>query len=399
MESYELEALKHLKTLAGEIGCRMIGSPGNRAAAQYIAEAYGSAGLEVEYQELAIPDWVVESTRLELDGEPLEAYANTFSSPCSVTAPSLAVGTVDELEAAELSGKIAIFSGDLAKEPLLPKNTFYAGEREQKIIRLLEEKHPAALITVNPTIHGRWRLAEDADLEIPSATVPSAVGLSLVQAAGRMVHLSIAASCRPGTTSNVIGRLPGLRSERIVLCAHYDTKEDTPGAWDNASGTAALLTLAGRLAPRGLETGLEFISFTAEEYLPLGSLAYGERFQDTFSGLLAAVNMDGIGAWLASNTLAVFSASPGFEDLVSGLKGRYPGVVRVDPWPSSDHYTFFSRGVPSIALSSLGLNDTAHTPADTPRGISPARLGEVIRLVEDLVTALQDKTLEWCRPR
>jgi Zn-dependent M28 family amino/carboxypeptidase len=195
----------------------------------------------------------------------------------------------------------------------------------------------------------------------------------------------------------VIGRLPGLRPERIVLCAHYDTKEDTPGAWDNASGTAALLTLAGRLSRRGLTTGLEFISFTGEEYLPLGSLAYADRFQDTFAGLLAAVNMDGVGAWLAANTLAAFSASPEFENAVSGLKDRYPGITRVDPWPSSDHYAFFSRGVPSIALSSSGLNDTAHTPADTPGGISPIRLGEVIRLVEDIVTALQDKSLAWCR--
>jgi aminopeptidase YwaD len=171
------QALQH--TLAREIGCHSVGS---LERLRYIANSFRAAGLEVEFQELAVPDWTAESTRLELAGEALEAYANTFSPPCDVTAPILATGTLEELESADLSRRIAIFYGDLAKEPLLPKNTFYAGEREQKIIRLLEEKQPAALITVNPTLEGRWR-HRDADLKLLRS--PSSVGLRLVQIPAR----------------------------------------------------------------------------------------------------------------------------------------------------------------------------------------------------------------------
>ena len=78
--------------------------------------------------------------------------------------------------------------------------------------------------------------------------------------------------------------------------------------------------------------------------------------------------------------------------------GRYPGVIKVESWPVSDHYVFYSHGVPSIALTSRGIRDIYHTLSDTIEWITSERLAEATRLVLDLFKELDDKDGLWSRP-
>jgi Iap family predicted aminopeptidase len=70
------------------------------------------------------------------------------------------------------------------------------------------------------------------------------------------------------------------------------------------------------------------------------------------------------------------------------MRKAYPGVVEVDPWPASDHYIFYSHGVPSVALSSVGIKDLYHTPDDTVDWISPEKLAEAVSLSMEIVESL-----------
>jgi aminopeptidase-like protein len=76
----------------------------------------------------------------------------------------------------------------------------------------------------------------------------------------------------------------------------------------------------------------------------------------------------------------------------------YPGIIRVEPWPASDHYIFYSHGVPSVALTSKGLRDVFHTFSDTFEWISGEKLAESVQLVSDLIEALDQEDLSWSRP-
>ena len=93
-----------------------------------------------------------------------------------------------------------------------------------------------------------------------------------------------------------------------MICAHYDTRIDTPGAVDNGAGVAALLTLARLLTSRQLGIGLEFVAFSAEEYGGLCDSEYVRHSGDELGSVVAAVNIDGIGLTLGATTVAISSA-------------------------------------------------------------------------------------------
>jgi aminopeptidase YwaD len=395
-------ALEHVNHLAVQIGSRPIGSPANLAAADYISEVFRHSGLSVEQQEIPCPDWLAEQTSLELHGQKLEASANTFSPSCDISAQTVPVCTLAELEAAEISGKIPVFYGDLAQGELATKGGIYISERDGRIHKILEERQPAGIITINPTLHARWRLIEDFDLEIPSVTVTARSGLILLKNPGSLVQMRILTRRSPSSTANVIGRLPGQIPERIVLCAHYDSKVDTPGAYDNAAGVGVLLTLAQILSQQTHRHTLEWIAFTGEEGAGLGDMEYARaarRTGNAFEEVTAAINIDGVGPYTGTTTAASFVASQPFDSLLDEKMMRYRGIIRVEPWPASDHYIFYSHGVPSIALTSKGIKDIFHTLSDTIEWISAEKLAEAVQLTLELVEALDDKELSWTRPQ
>lgn len=82
----------------------------------------------------------------------------------------------------------------------------------------------------------------------------------------------------------------------IIVSAHYDARPGTPGAKDNGSGVAALLTLARRLqAQRYDHTELRFIAFDGEEYGEYGSYAYVKALTESpeeKARVLAVFNID-----------------------------------------------------------------------------------------------------------
>ena len=395
-------ALEYVKHLSVNIGSRPIGSPANLAAADYISEVFRQNELSLERQEISCPDWVAEHTSLELDKEMLEAFANTFSTSCEISATTLPVCTPTELEAASITGRILVFYGDMAQTELATKGGIYVSERDRRILELLEERQPAGIITVNPTIHARWRLIEDFDLDIPSVTVSAHSGLKLLKNPGAMVQMKIIARRSPSHTPNVIGRLPGELTQRIVFCAHYDSKVDTPGAYDNAAGVGVLLTLAEILSKKKHRHTLEWVAFTGEEGAGLGDMEYARRAReagDGFDQITSAINIDGVGPFTGTTTVASFAASQDLEMLLDETMKSYPGVIKVDPWPASDHYIFYSNGTPSIALTSKGIRDVYHTSSDTFEWISGEKLSEAVQLTLDLVEVLDNKDGSWSRPK
>lgn len=66
---------------------------------------------------------------------------------------------------------------------------------------------------------------------------------------------------------NLVAEIVGskLPDEIVVVGAHYDTFNGTPGANDNGSGTAAMLALARMFAGKTTDRTLRFVALTNEE--------------------------------------------------------------------------------------------------------------------------------------
>ncbi|MCB0121056.1 MAG: M28 family peptidase [Caldilineaceae bacterium] len=410
----------HLDHLVKQIGCRMIGTEGNLVAADYIEDVFKQAKLEVRRQSYPCLSWRAERCALRIAGQTVEAIPNTFSPPCQITANMVLVRTIEELERADVGNCLLVLCGELTSDPImsLVDHAVYLPERDRKIGVLLRQKQPQAIVTVSLAPGYTPILLEDPRLNIPSVTVSAEVGLLITQNINSPASLEIVSDVKPGQTCNVIGvNCSPSQAKRIIMCAHYDTKNGTLGAWDNASGVAALLALAQHYALNPPPVSIEFVAFSAEEYgiedsfedpylteygLSIPPFVYGQEIAAPYRAseldeVLAVINFDGIGQLLTANTVATMACSEALKALVREVKQSFPGIVAVSGWPASNHYGFSANGIPSIPLGSVEMKNVLHVPNDTVEWVSAKHIDEVAEFAQQVVINLADKSPTWSR--
>ena len=143
--------------------------------------------------------------------------------------------------------------------------------------------------------------------------------------------------CGNRTGVNIIGSRPGsnIQLRPLLVSAHYDTTQDSPGADDNASGLAGMLECAAVLQVAPLKRPVEFVAFDMEEAQPereglVGSSAFvsyleGIEGPPVFEGLynLEMVGYtSGPGGQGASSRLRVGPSRSLRQGPRTGLPGR-----------------------------------------------------------------------------
>jgi Zn-dependent M28 family amino/carboxypeptidase len=168
-------------------------------------------------------------------------------------------------------------------------------------------------------------------------------------------------------SKNVIGVLKGAKKpeEYVLYTAHWDhlgkcTPKDGDeicnGAVDNATGTAALVTLADSHKKAGApDRSIVFLAVTAEESGLLGSKFYAENPVFPLAQTVGGVNMDAFSMAGPAKNLTVIgkgkSELDGFLDAAAKAEGRTP---ENEPTPEkgfyyrSDHFSFAKLGVPMV---------------------------------------------------
>ncbi|MDX1615284.1 MAG: hypothetical protein R3300_13300, partial [Candidatus Promineifilaceae bacterium] len=191
-------AERYVHLLAAEVGNRRVGSPGNRQATKFFADTVAGLGWQIARQPFDCIDWVGDGACLALaDGSAVfSVQPSPYSLGCQVQGPLVLVSTEEELVAAELRGAVVLVRGELAGEQLMPKHfPFFNPATHQRIITLLEEKEPLAIVAAterNPEMAGAvypFSLIEDGDFHIPSVYTTDEEGLRLAAHAGATVFL------------------------------------------------------------------------------------------------------------------------------------------------------------------------------------------------------------------
>jgi Zn-dependent M28 family amino/carboxypeptidase len=232
--------------------------------------------------------------------------------------------------------------------------------------------------------------------------------------------------------SNVIGEIRPRATEKeiVVFGAHYDSVPGSPGANDNASGVAALLSLARLLNGRELGRTVRLVAFVNEErpYLRtprMGSYVYASECRQRAEPIVAMMSLETVGYYPALDPPA---EDPAIGRLLRPFQGNFLAVVgdlrsrrlvhRISTilqddalfpvrrfclprWlpgvKSSDHWAFWKHGYPACMLT-----DTAplrypfyHRAGDTPDRLSYRALSEVVAGLEQV--ALQLASPRVCR--
>jgi len=209
----------------------------------------------------------------------------------------------------------------------------------------------------------------------------------------------------------------------IVIGAHYDSVQGSPGANDNASGVAATLALARAFAKATPTRTLRFVSFANEEP-PLfqtehmGSRVYAMRSRERGENIVLMLSLE---------TIGYYSDKPGSQHLLFPLNLIYPStgnfiafVSNVENGPLvrqlvgsfrqqaqfpseggalwdlipgvgwSDHWAFWKEGYPAVMVT-----DTApfrypayHSPGDRPELVQYERMARVVSGLQAVIAEM-----------
>jgi aminopeptidase YwaD len=219
----------------------------------------------------------------------------------------------------------------------------------------------------------------------------------------------------------------------LIVAAHYDTVEASPGADDNASALAVLLEVARSLGGVPLARGVRFIAFCLEEENLLGSLAYAASLQAANEEICGAIVLECVGyarseegsqqkpsdipvtlptvgdflgmVGNAASAHLVKAVEAAANDAVPDLKTIslvVPGNGELLPdTRRSDHAAFWHYGYPAVMLTDTAnfRNPHYHQPTDTFETLNLDFLEQVARAVTAAAIALCTATQSTAQRR
>lgn len=219
---------------------------------------------------------------------------------------------------------------------------------------------------------------------------------------------------------------PGDSAARtLVIGAHYDSADDSPGANDNGTGVAALLEMARMLSERPLDPKQRVrLVFFVNEELPygktenMGSLRHARSLvaqDEAVTGMIALETLGYFSSIKGSQRLpfpfnwfysdrgdfVAFIGLPGARaflgDSVKAFRasGVFPSTGTIAPKSIegadlSDHWSYHQIGVPALMITDTALyrNPFYHQPFDTPDTVDYASLARITQGLDAMVRAL-----------
>lgn len=357
---------------------------------QGILEETGKKDIQAEYMPFRIPHAKVHQCCVQAAGREL---------PC---VPYLRSGNIDrECGLVYLDGASEI---DLAGAGSLEgKAVLLNGITDEKLYKRLVEHKAAAFLTMQgmyyfseeeASLYPR-RLGEYLSRNgvIPGFAITAADALRLIQEETDRIRLTLEQEDTEPESRNVSAVIRGtdLGEESIVLTAHYDSVPVGAGAWDNATGAAALLGIFRHFAANPARRTLRFLWCGSEEPGLLGSKAYVEQQKDLLEKIGFCFNFDMCGTALGSNRIVV----TGEKELQTFVEqyckiACYSANIRAGIH-SSDSAPFCDNGIPAVGLGRGTNTAEVHTIHDLPSILSGKAMDRnvafAVRMIGDVANA------------
>jgi aminopeptidase YwaD len=208
------------------------------------------------------------------------------------------------------------------------------------------------------------------------------------------ISYAIDAKVKSHTARNVFGYLPATKKSKktILITAHYDhlgrmgAATYFPGANDNASGNAMLISLAEKFKAKGLKNyNLLFVAFAGEEIGLLGSSYMTTHPPLDLKNIQFLLNLDIMGSGEEGITVVnatLFPEEFSRLETINKEKNFLSQIKKRGPAANSDHYFFTEAGVPAFYIYTMGPNKHYHDIYDTYQELSFSAFGNLSNLLE-----------------
>jgi hypothetical protein len=369
---------RHLLDELCSFGPRFHGSHGAARATSFLAAQLEDAGASVLRQEVTLPGWTPgeqhQVTLLTPEPRPVRSWPMLWSGPTEGTVRGRVVeqgpqglwgdsmvwrkfAVVDDLGSA-LAYLHARDGGPAAPQPL-----------------------PAA-----------------SDRTVAHLSIGRIDGLQLSEwlSDGRPVEVEVTCHAGPAPAAsghNLVIDVPGTGSGHVLVTAHTDTFYNTVGAYDNGSGTIALLLLAQHWLARPPGPTVRLAFCAAEEWHLAGSRHLVSALSpEQVDAIDYVVNLDGLGR---GDFVELFGGPESFEAAVLTVLREYaarqrPGLriaSRFPPTKGTDDAAFYAAGLPTAFLTFNDLH-RLHQPEDLPNDGIAGNIDFTVPLVAHVVETL-----------
>jgi aminopeptidase YwaD len=375
---------------------------GNKKAAEYIIQQYKHSGLKAFSTGYRQPFPVSVNTfpgrmQVSIDNKELVAGQDFLVDPASPSAKG--IYNLSIITGLDLTDSVKLEKALMnSRDKFLVIDDRNSGSYSRETAAKISEELLFLKTDKNLNIAGililtagklTWSIS-GIQIPHPVITVNAAVRINV----NSVINLNIEARLGKYTTANIVGYLAGtaVPDSFLVITAHYDHLGKMgkhtyfPGANDNASGVAMMLTLVRYFSSHPVRYSVVFIALSAEEAGLLGSLYYVDhpffdirktRFLVNFD--LAGTGDDGIkvvnGAVFPKQFTLLRQINDS-ENLLKSVQVRGPAC-------NSDHCPFYSRGVPCFYIYTLGGIDAYHDIYDKAQTLPLTEFSDYFKLMAE----------------
>ena len=208
-------------------------------------------------------------------------------------------------------------------------------------------------------------------------------------------------------SKNVVATLPGndLSSNAVlIICAHYDTVNISPGANDDGSGIVAILCIADILSEYSFNHTIKFIAFSGEEVGTYGSFIYARDAYNRKENIIAVLNLDIIGYAETSDggKILRFSheeSSKWIADFAKTISSKYKdindmNIEDIPNYPGADNQAFVDYGYDGVWIAQHDPNYVGHSKNDTLEHINITYQIKSTKLMLAILTELAIKPIK-----
>lgn len=368
-------AWETLKALSFE---RVTATEEEKRAAELLKSICEKAGVEAWLEPYEIIQTTIDKVELSVLGENGKTYnvigvGGSGSTPDEgIVAPFVYIEDASDATLGYVKGKIAVTNGMV----------------NAKTCRRLKELGALAFVGVHGGLWDDERLVkEPRPKDMRGKKSPEFPGVSMriedMEALvrdhkGDELRLVIKTERHEVTAHNVVAVIPGTRmpEEEVVLTAHYDSVRWSSGAWDNATGSVAIMEMFHHYLENKPDRTVRFVWCGSEEIGLKGSEKYCEAHKDDLKKIIYNVNFDMLGNTLGQRYFACSACEEVLHAFQFFAKVKGIAFNSKLELASSDSTSFAKAGVPS---STIGKG--------APRG------GAEIHSYHDMIERLDPDTL------